>query len=121
MCREVSALVCEVLVLCEVDSAFSAGACLRALLGPDRVRPGRPATRPKASLVAAPVRSAAPVRRHQSLMSDLDRPDPAVILCVVRSFCQENDRDFGVRRNPVDRVGDVAHQSSKITPAGVGW
>jgi hypothetical protein len=27
--------------------------------------------------VAAPVRSAAPVRRHQSLMSDLDRPDAA--------------------------------------------
>jgi hypothetical protein len=64
-----------VLVLWEVDSAFSAGGCLNALLGPDRVRPGRPATTPKASLVAAPVRSAAPDRRHQSLMSDLDHPE----------------------------------------------
>jgi hypothetical protein len=46
-----------------------------AQLDPALVRPGWPATRPKASLVAAPVRSAAPVRRHPSLMSSLDHPE----------------------------------------------
>jgi hypothetical protein len=40
----------------------------------------------------------------------------------VRSLCQENDRNLAVVRNPVfDRVGDVAHQSSENTPAGLGW
>jgi hypothetical protein len=53
---------------------FLQDACLHALVGPT-TRPWRSATDARASLVAAPVRSTAPVRRHQGVMSGLDHPE----------------------------------------------
>ena len=64
------------LVLWEVDSVFVRTPAYTRWSVQTRF-PGRSGTDATASLVAAPVRSAAPVRRHQSLMSDLDRPDAA--------------------------------------------
>jgi hypothetical protein len=51
------------------------GPLLRARLGPDRVRLWAVGYQNKWSQVAAPVRSAAPVRRHQSHMSGLGHPE----------------------------------------------
>jgi transposase len=62
---------------------------VHALIGPT-TRPWRSATGARASLVAATVRSTAPVRRHPSLMSSLNQPeaggDTGGDLCAVRTF-----------------------------------